>query len=151
MAERSAAIAIDFGADRTAIDRALASFCERYLESVPAPVGDAIRYSLMGEGKRLRGILFLRAYEAAGGAGDAAPLAAAIEVVHAYSLVHDDLPCMDDDDMRRGRPTVHRVFGVPAATRLPVSRWFRWPRCARRMPRERSDCPRGRPGSSSAS
>src|SRR2546423_236529 len=70
----------------------------------------------MGEGKRLRGILFLRAFEAAGGIGDAEGLAAAIEVVHAYSLVHDDLPCMDDDDVRRGRPTVHRVFGVAAAT-----------------------------------
>jgi geranylgeranyl pyrophosphate synthase len=79
-------------------------------------VGDAIRYSLMGEGKRLRGILFLRAYEAAGGTGDGSAMAGAIEVVHAYSLVHDDLPCMDDDDMRRGRPTVHRALGVPAAT-----------------------------------
>src|SRR5206468_5672460 len=81
-----------------------------------SPVSDAIRYSLTGEGKRLRGILFVRAYEAAGGASDAAALAAAIEVVHAYSLVHDDLPCMDDDDVRRGRPTVHRVYGVAAAT-----------------------------------
>jgi farnesyl diphosphate synthase/geranylgeranyl diphosphate synthase type II len=70
----------------------------------------------MGEGKRLRGILFLRAYEAAGGTADGAAMAGAIEVVHAYSLVHDDLPCMDDDDMRRGRPTVHRAFGVAPAT-----------------------------------
>jgi geranylgeranyl pyrophosphate synthase len=64
----------------------------------------------------MRGILFLSAFEAAGGRGDGADLAAAIEVVHAYSLVHDDLPCMDDDDVRRGRPTVHRVYGVGAAT-----------------------------------
>jgi geranylgeranyl pyrophosphate synthase len=70
----------------------------------------------MGEGKRLRGILFLRAYEAAGGVADASSMGGAIEVVHAYSLVHDDLPCMDDDDVRRGRPTVHRAFGVAAAT-----------------------------------
>lgn len=61
-------------------------------------------------------MLLLAAYRAAGGSGDASGLAAAVEVVHAYSLVHDDLPCMDDDDVRRGRPTVHRVFGVPAAT-----------------------------------
>jgi geranylgeranyl pyrophosphate synthase len=71
---------------------------------------------MLGEGKRLRAILLLSAYRAAGGRGDASPLAAAVEVVHAYSLVHDDLPCMDDDDMRRGRPTVHRAFGIPAAT-----------------------------------
>src|SRR6476619_1371408 len=109
-------VAIDFGPDRAAIDRALESFCDRHLAAVTSPVGDAIRYSLTGGGKRLRGILFLRAYEAAGGALDASALAAAIEVVHAYSLVHDDLPCMDDDDVRRGRPTVHRVFGVAAAT-----------------------------------
>ena len=69
----------------------------------------------MGEGKRLRAILLLAAYRAAGGSGDATDLAAAVEVVHAYSLVHDDLPCMDDDDVRRGRPTVHRVYGVRAA------------------------------------
>jgi geranylgeranyl pyrophosphate synthase len=108
--------AVDFAPDRAAIDRALSDFCERYLHDVATPVSDAIRYSLTGEGKRLRGILFLRAYEAAGGTGDAAALAGAIEVVHAYSLVHDDLPCMDDDDVRRGRPTVHRVHGVAAAT-----------------------------------
>jgi len=116
MADAMVDVAVDFGPDRAAIDRALASFCDRYLRDVSPPVGDAIRYSLMGEGKRLRGILFLRAYEAAGGAGDGSAMGAAIEVVHAYSLVHDDLPCMDDDDMRRGRPTVHRAFGVPAAT-----------------------------------
>ena len=116
MADQTLDVAVDFGPDRVAIDRALASFCDRYLRAVQPPVDEAIRYSLMGEGKRLRGILFLRAYEAAGGASDASAMAGAIEVVHAYSLVHDDLPCMDDDDMRRGRPTVHRAFGVPAAT-----------------------------------
>jgi geranylgeranyl pyrophosphate synthase len=116
MADQAIDVAIDFGPDRAAIDRALESFCDRSLASLPAPVGDAIRYSLMGEGKRLRGILFLRAYEAAGGMGDASSMGGAIEVVHAYSLVHDDLPCMDDDDVRRGRPTVHRAFGVAAAT-----------------------------------
>ena len=58
----------------------------------------------------------MSAYRAAGGRGDPSALGAAVEVVHAYSLVHDDLPCMDDDDMRRGRPTVHKVYGVAAAT-----------------------------------
>src|SRR5690606_27914519 len=58
----------------------------------------------------------IEAYRAAGGTGDVTPLAAAVEVVHAYSLVHDDLPCMDDDDLRRGRPTVHRAFDVRIAT-----------------------------------
>jgi geranylgeranyl pyrophosphate synthase len=101
---------------REAIGRALTDLCARNLGDDHSPVGEAIRYSLLGEGKRMRGNLFLSAYEAAGGTNDASALAAAIEVVHAYSLVHDDLPCMDDDDVRRGRPTVHRVFGVAAAT-----------------------------------
>src|SRR5688500_5486523 len=109
-------VAVEFARDRAAIDRALGQFCERYLGELPQSVSDAIRYSLMGEGKRLRGILFRCAFEAAGGVGDSADLAGAIEVVHAYSLVHDDLPCMDDDDVRRGRPTVHRVYGVASAT-----------------------------------
>jgi len=116
MADVALDVAIYFGPDRAAIDRALGAFCDRHLVALASPVADAIRYSLTGEGKRLRGILFLRTYEAAGGTADASALAAAIEVVHAYSLVHDDLPCMDDDDMRRGRPTVHRVHGVAAAT-----------------------------------
>ena len=78
-----------------------------------------IRYSLMGEGKRLRPTLVFAAHEALQGASrpGVAELAAAVEVVHAYSLVHDDLPCMDDDDLRRGRPTAHRAFDVPRATR----------------------------------
>jgi geranylgeranyl pyrophosphate synthase len=83
---------------------------------MPVNVAGAIRYALLGEGKRLRAILFLTSYRAAGGNRAAAPLAASIEIVHAYSLVHDDLPCMDNDDVRRGRPTVHKAFGVRAAT-----------------------------------
>src|SRR5471032_3200261 len=108
--------AVSFAAERETIGSALERFCAHYLADIPAPVGDAIRYSLMGEGKRMRGTLVLAAYDAAGGTADSADLAAAVEVVHAYSLVHDDLPCMDDDDVRRGRATVHRVYGVPAAT-----------------------------------
>ena len=100
----------------SAVQRALGRICSDSLHGMPAAVADAVRYSLMGEGKRLRAILLIAAYRACGGQGDVTGLAAAVEVVHAYSLVHDDLPCMDDDDMRRGRPTVHRVFGVPVAT-----------------------------------
>jgi geranylgeranyl pyrophosphate synthase len=88
------------------------------LATVPSK-DEVVRYSLLGEGKRLRPTLVFAAHEALGGMGKegVAELAAAVEVVHAYSLVHDDLPCMDDDDLRRGRPTAHRAFDVPRATR----------------------------------
>jgi geranylgeranyl pyrophosphate synthase len=102
--------------DRAAIDAALKAVCDRHAGPLPEPVGDAVAYSLLGGGKRLRGFLLLAAYRAAGGRDDAVPLAAAVEVVHAYSLIHDDLPCMDDEDVRRGRATVHLAFGVAAAT-----------------------------------
>ena len=93
------------------IDRAL----DRYLpkESVkPATIHKAMRYSLFAGGKRLRPILCLAAAETCGGKIDnALPLACAMECIHTYSLVHDDLPSMDNDDFRRGRPTCHKVFG----------------------------------------
>jgi geranylgeranyl diphosphate synthase type II len=116
MSNETGVTPIDFGHDRAAVARALDALVARELAEQHGPVSDSIRYALQGEGKRLRAVLVMSAYRAAGGRGDAAPLAAAVEVVHAYSLVHDDLPCMDDDDMRRGRPTVHKVYGVPAAT-----------------------------------
>jgi geranylgeranyl pyrophosphate synthase len=112
---------VSWAADRAAIDRALEVLCAELEVSLSAPVAQAVRYSLLGGGKRLRGLLVLAAYRTAGGVGDASDLAAAIEVVHAYSLVHDDLPCMDDDDIRRGRPTVHRVYGVRVATAAGVA------------------------------
>jgi geranylgeranyl diphosphate synthase, type II len=78
---------------------------------------EAMRYSLMAGGKRLRPILALAACEAVGGRTEAAlGYACALEMIHTYSLVHDDLPCMDDDDLRRGRPTNHKVFGEAIAT-----------------------------------
>jgi geranylgeranyl pyrophosphate synthase len=107
--------------DRARIDAALAAVGERHAAPIVGAVGDAIRYALSGGGKRVRGLLLMAAFRTTGGDGDASSLAAAVEVVHAYSLVHDDLPCMDDDDMRRGRPTVHRVFGVAAATAAGVA------------------------------
>lgn len=77
-----------------------------------AVLGDAMRYSVYGAGKRLRAALVLESAYLCGGAREqAVPLAVAIEMIHAYSLVHDDLPCMDDDDMRRGKPANHKVFG----------------------------------------
>ena len=104
---------------RRQVDAALARLAEGGLspldEHSPG-VAAAIRYSLLGGGKRFRGILLLAAYRAAGGTDDSTLLAAAVEIVHAYSLVHDDLPCMDDDDVRRGRPTVHRKFDTRVAT-----------------------------------
>ncbi|HTI62964.1 MAG TPA: polyprenyl synthetase family protein [Gemmatimonadaceae bacterium] len=113
--------AIEWSADRASIDRALTALCDRYAATLDEPVASVVRYALLGSGKRLRGLLVLAAYRAAGGSDDASALAAAVEVVHAYSLIHDDLPCMDDDDVRRGRPTTHRVFGVRAATVAGVS------------------------------
>jgi geranylgeranyl pyrophosphate synthase len=102
-------------AQRT-IEDALHDVCDRGLTGVPAPIADAVRYSMLGGGKRLRPQLVLSVYRAAGGRGDASLLAASVEIVHAYSLVHDDLPCMDNDSVRRGRPTLHRVYGVTVAT-----------------------------------
>lgn len=113
--------AVAWTADRTAIDRALADICDRFSDALGDVVDDAVRYSLLGGGKRLRGLLFLAAYRSAGGVSDASMLAGAIEIVHAYSLVHDDLPCMDDDDVRRGRPTLHRAFGARVATAAGVA------------------------------
>ncbi len=78
----------------------------------PATIHKAMRYSLFAGGKRLRPILCLAAAEACGGStADALPLACAVECIHTYSLIHDDLPAMDDDDYRRGRLTNHKVFG----------------------------------------
>jgi geranylgeranyl diphosphate synthase type II len=82
----------------------------------PVHLAEAIRYSVLAPGKRLRPQLVLLACEACGGSVDAAiPAAVAIEMVHAYSLIHDDLPAMDNDDLRRGRPTCHRQFDEATA------------------------------------
>ncbi len=105
----------DFEAVRGQIDRRLDDICAKSLSGLPVPIADAIQYGLKSPGKRLRPLLLLFAYRAAGGTGDATLLACAPEVIHSYSLVHDDLPCMDDDDVRRGRPTVHKVYGSRAA------------------------------------
>jgi geranylgeranyl diphosphate synthase type II len=93
------------------VDRAL----DRLLppaSTKPATLHRAMRYSIFAGGKRLRPVLCLTAAEACRGPVDAAlPAACAVECIHTYSLIHDDLPCMDDDDLRRGQPTSHKVFG----------------------------------------
>lgn len=98
--------------DRTrVIDRALDRFLPKE-RTKPATIHKAMRYSLFAGGKRLRPVLNLAAAEACGGTLEQAmPGACAVECIHTYSLIHDDLPCMDDDDLRRGRPTSHKVFG----------------------------------------
>ncbi len=100
-----------------ATDAAIAKALDEVLAGAPPLLGERVRYAVLGSGKRFRPALVMAAFRTAGGAGDAiADLAAAVEIVHAYSLVHDDLPCMDDDDLRRGRPTLHRAHGVREAT-----------------------------------
>lgn len=85
-------------------------------EIIQADLIHAMRYSLLGEGKRIRPILVLEFCRLCGGEEEAAlPFACAVEMIHTYSLIHDDLPCMDDDDMRRGRPSNHKVFGEDIA------------------------------------
>lgn len=85
-------------------------------DAVPETISRAVRYSLFAGGKRLRPILVLAAAEAVGGlVEDALPAAAAFEMIHTYSLIHDDLPAMDDDSLRRGKPTSHVVFGEAIA------------------------------------
>jgi len=82
----------------------------------PRVIHEAMRYTALSEGKRLRPALVVLAYEAAGGMGRKIDtVAAALELVHAFSLIHDDLPCMDDDDFRRGKPSNHKVYGEGVA------------------------------------
>jgi geranylgeranyl diphosphate synthase type II len=97
------------------------SALERYFPNPPEreedvkfsnPLHKAIRHSLLNGGKRIRPILSIAAFEAVGGKGDRIlPFACALEMIHTYSLIHDDLPAMDNDDTRRGKPTCHKMFG----------------------------------------
>jgi geranylgeranyl diphosphate synthase, type II len=111
--EQQPAIETDLSRER--IDAALGRYVQ-FDKDCPQELAEAIRYALLGPGKRLRPRMVLMAAEACGGALEAAmPAACAVEMVHAYSLVHDDLPAMDDDDLRRGRPTCHKQFGEAIA------------------------------------
>lgn len=105
---------------RAQVEEALRGLRPRYIEDVAGPVppelGRAIDYSLLAGGKRLRPILALAGAEAVGqDASIALPVACALEMIHTYSLIHDDLPAMDNDDFRRGRPTNHKVHGEALA------------------------------------
>jgi geranylgeranyl diphosphate synthase type II len=93
------------------VDLALETYFSKEKE-LATPLHKAIRYSLFSGGKRIRPILSIAAFEAAGGKGESIlPFACALEMIHTYSLIHDDLPALDNDDYRRGKPTCHKVFG----------------------------------------
>lgn len=99
---------------RPAIDDHLSRFLDD--RALPSNLDEAVRYALLGPGKRTRPILAVLTCQALGGPGHAAfPGACAVELIHAFSLVHDDLPALDDDDLRRGRPTAHIRFGEALA------------------------------------
>jgi geranylgeranyl diphosphate synthase type II len=98
-----------------AVDRALDGFLPK-ASTKPKTIHQAMRYSLFAGGKRMRPALVLAAAEACGGdPAEAMPLACAVECIHTYSLIHDDLPAMDNDDFRRGKPTNHKVYGEGVA------------------------------------
>jgi geranylgeranyl diphosphate synthase type II len=107
---------------RQVLDRYAPAIAQALEDAVPpvpgalGPIHEAMRYSLSAGGKRLRPALCFASAEAVGGTvEDARAPAAALELIHTYSLIHDDLPCMDDDDLRRGRPTSHKVYGEAMA------------------------------------
>jgi len=102
---------------RAIVEVALEDALGSYKAKAPAHLYDAMEYSLLAGGKRLRPVLTIAAAEAVGGKAEGAVLdfACALEFIHTYSLIHDDLPAMDDDDLRRGRPTSHKVFGEALA------------------------------------
>ncbi|MGH7458978.1 MAG: polyprenyl synthetase family protein [Longimicrobiaceae bacterium] len=103
--------------ERGRVDRALATIAGEAVAGARTPLVEAIGYALETPGKRIRPILCVLAYRAAGGVdrGPVYRLACSLELIHTYSLIHDDLPCMDDDDMRRGRATLHRMYGASLA------------------------------------
>ena len=101
---------------RNYIEQYLSEWYARFSDEPQKQLFEAMRYSLLAGGKRLRPIFAFEFCRMCGGDWrKAAPFAAAIEMIHTYSLIHDDLPCMDDDDFRRGRPTNHKVFGETMA------------------------------------
>jgi geranylgeranyl diphosphate synthase, type II len=104
-------------AETARVEKSMERVVATWPESMPAVLRDPLVYALGTRGKRLRPVLCAAGYRAVGAEPPDAVyhLACALEIVHTYSLVHDDLPCMDDDDLRRGRPTVHRVYGTPLA------------------------------------
>lgn len=119
IAKPTAGRGFDLEAYLTRRTEAVNAALDRFLppaKTRPATIHRAMRYSLFAGGKRMRPALCLAAAEACGGSEhDALPLACAVECIHTYSLIHDDLPAMDNDDFRRGKPTSHKVFGEGVA------------------------------------
>jgi geranylgeranyl diphosphate synthase, type II len=104
-----------FTEKRALVESTLRAVCSSFPET-SGRLKEAMEYSLFSDGKRIRPALAIGACEAIDGrVEEVLPFAAAIEMIHTYSLIHDDLPCMDDDDIRRGRPTCHKVFGEAVA------------------------------------
>jgi len=107
-------IPFDIDQIRTQIDTAMVGFLDTL--KLPSKLDDPIRYALLAPGKRIRPLLAWASAQAAGGSGnESVPVAVAVELIHAFSLVHDDLPALDNDDLRRGRPTLHKHAGEAAA------------------------------------
>jgi geranylgeranyl pyrophosphate synthase len=103
--------------EKIRVEAALGSALQSLLPRIPEPFQDAVEHGVSSGGKRLRPILCVAGYRAAGGVSDGIyPLAVSLELIHAYSLMHDDLPCMDDADLRRGEATTHKVHGEGPTT-----------------------------------
>lgn len=123
--------------ERERVEEALQEALDALLPGVPEALRGAVRHGVLSGGKRLRPILCVAGYRAAGGTADGVyGLAAALELIHAYSLMHDDLPCMDDADLRRGDPTTHRLHGegpttVAGALLIPLAALQVWNAAAR--------------------
>ena len=101
---------------RCAVNDYLANWCRDSVQEPQKILYEAMQYSLLAGGKRIRPILVLEFCRLCGGEWkEALPFAAAVEMIHTYSLIHDDLPCMDNDDLRRGKPTCHKVYGEATA------------------------------------
>ncbi|HWI83968.1 farnesyl diphosphate synthase [Ramlibacter sp.] len=115
--DSSSPAAFDLGSwSARQLARVEAALSEWVVADAPAGLGEAMRYAVLDGGKRLRPLLVLAAHEAVAGNAQAAMRAAcSVELIHAYSLVHDDMPCMDNDVLRRGKPTVHVKFGEAQA------------------------------------
>jgi geranylgeranyl diphosphate synthase type II len=105
----------DIAEHAAGVNSAFEEMLSTHQHSIPEPLYQAMHYSLMAGGKRIRPTLMFESHAVCGGKVDIMPAALSIECMHTYSLIHDDLPCMDDDDLRRGQPTCHRKFDEATA------------------------------------